>query len=92
MQYNLIVILGPNAPGGESFGSSVDRSMLEVAYDMKFIGDGKSPVDYVAALRQLSNDGSIGPNTVIYIDAYGSVKDGSTTCRWGIVCPPTQPF
>lgn len=69
----LIVILGPDMVNPLS---AFERLKLE-AQGVKFIGDGKSPVNYEQALKDLSTSKEIGPDTVIYVNARGSVQGGA---------------
>jgi hypothetical protein len=75
-QYKLIVILGPDMPGPDA----ADRAMWE-RRGVKFIGDGKSAIDYEEAIAKLVEKKSIGPDTVIYVHAHGDLTDGHHTLR-----------
>jgi hypothetical protein len=94
MQYDLIVILGPNIPGGESYSENPINANHREALEeqgVKFIGDGKSTVDYMTAIKELSAKNQIKPDTIIYFNAHGVVKYDEHYMQMGVDTVSTGP-
>lgn len=75
----MIVILGPGMTGP----SADVRASLKKNKGVLFIGDGEFSVDYAAEIARLSERRKIGPDTLIYIHAQGSIVDGKHYLKMG---------
>lgn len=81
-RYKMIVFLGPGYPYFDRVFADPEFQDWRKSRGIKIIGDGRSDIDYEGAIAALVEREAIGPDTLIYAQAHGSVENQTHYMRF----------